>query len=168
MSRARRRRVAVVAAVAVLGTGMGVLAGGPAQSETPGVTRWISTPSPAPGAVGITPGVSAEAAVSADGNAVAFSSTTPTIVSPPTDGTTREVYVYDARRPPTDPVERVSLTTEGRPGIGGGSSDPSLSADGRFVAFASDAVLDPATPTRTPTSTCATGSRARPNWCRGR
>ncbi len=132
----------MAATVAVLAAGLGLAFDGPATSETPGVTRWISRPSPALPA-GITPRTSAEPAVSADGTVLAFSSTSPNLVAPAVTGSIRQIYLYDSRRPATEPLERVSITSDGRPGTKD-SSDPSVSADGRFVAFASDAVLDPA------------------------
>ncbi len=141
----RRRRAAVAASVATVVVGLGVVFGTPATSETPGVTRGIPRPHPAL-PPGTTPGPSDQPAISADGTVLAFSSTSPNLVVPATPGQTRDVYAYDSRRPAADPLERISLTSEGRPGPGpgGGSSHPSVSADGRFVAFESDAALDPA------------------------
>jgi Tol biopolymer transport system component len=133
----------MAATVAILAAGLGLVFDGPATSETPGVTQWISRPAPAL-PVGPTPGTSAEPALSADGTVLAFSSTSPNLVAPATTGLTREIFVYDSRRPATAPLERVSLTSDGRPGAKGDSSHPSVSATGRFVAFASDAALDPA------------------------
>ena len=133
----------MVATVAILAAGLGLVFDGPATSETPGVTLWISRPAPAL-PVAPTPGASGEPAISADGTVLAFSSSSPNLVAPPLTSPTREIFVYDTRRPATAPIERVSLTSDGGPGAKGDSSHPSVSATGRFVAFASDAALDPA------------------------
>src|SRR5205085_3737423 len=99
----RRRRLAMAATVAVLAAGLGLVVDGPATSETPGVTRWISRPSPALPA-GITSGTSGEPAMSADGTVLAFSSTSPNLVAPAVTGSTRQIYLYDSRRPATEPL----------------------------------------------------------------
>ena len=59
-------------------------------------------------------------------------------------------------------LERVSVGPAGAQG-NRGSDTPSISGDGRFVAFESDATnLVPATPTGGPTSSSATAGSARP------
>lgn len=72
--------------------------------------------------------------ISGDGRYVAFSSTAADLVRGDTNGKA-DVFVRDRRRSAT---ERVSVTTTGDQ-AGGGSSEPAISADGRFVAFASNA-----------------------------
>jgi Tol biopolymer transport system component len=78
-------------------------------------------------------------AVSADGHIVAFSSEATNLVSGDTNGLP-DVFVYDRVK---KEAARVSVGPDGVEATGGqqgaGSYMPSLSADGRFVAFASDA-----------------------------
>jgi hypothetical protein len=83
-------------------------------------------------------GASAEPSLSADGRLVAFASDAPDLVPGDGNGST-DVFVKDLA---TGAVERVSVTTGGaeRPGP---SFGPSLSLDGRFVAFTSVAALVP-------------------------
>ena len=77
---------------------------------------------------------SSDAALSADGRFVAFDSDASNLVPGDTNGTF-DVFVHDRQ---TGTTRRVSLRTGG--GQGNGSSfDAALSADGRFVAFGSDA-----------------------------
>jgi Tol biopolymer transport system component len=85
---------------------------------------------------------SATPAISADGRFVAFDSTAPNLVPGDTNGT-YDVFVRDRAAGTT---ERVSLTDRDRQ-ANGFSRGPSLSADGRFVAFASAArnLLGPGT-----------------------
>ncbi len=85
---------------------------------------------------------SAEAVTSADGNFVAFSSTSTNLVSGDTNGA-MDVFVYNRA---TQAIQRVSVNNAGQQATyngGGGnnaeSRNPSISADGRFVAFQSRA-----------------------------
>jgi len=73
-------------------------------------------------------------AISADGRFVAVSTDTPDLVPGDTNGT-YDVFVRDRARRTT---ERVSVATGGAQ-TDGGSFDPALSANGRHVAFSSDA-----------------------------
>jgi len=79
---------------------------------------------------------SSDPSISADGRFVAFASVATNLLGPGGDTNgARDVFVHDRE---TGATERVSV------GLGGleadsGSSDPSISADGRFVAFASSA-----------------------------
>src|SRR5207247_5673063 len=78
--------------------------------------------------------VSAGAALSADGRFVAFHSAATNLVAGDTNGT-NDVFVHDRQ---TGITERVSVASDGTQG-NKASSYPALSADGRFVAFDSDA-----------------------------
>jgi Tol biopolymer transport system component len=73
-------------------------------------------------------------AISADGRYVAFSSDSTNLVAGDTNGTT-DVFLRDRLAGTT---ERVSLANNGSQG-NGGSSAPSISSDGRVVAFESGA-----------------------------
>ncbi len=73
-------------------------------------------------------------ALSADGRFVAFSSSSPTLVTGDTNDTT-DVFVHDRQ---TGATTRVSVGTDGAQG-NGPSSNPAISGDGRFVAFESRA-----------------------------
>ena len=77
---------------------------------------------------------SAGAALSADGRFVAFHSAATNLVAGDTNGT-NDVFVHDRQ---TGITERVSVASDGTQG-NKASSYPALSADGRFVAFDSDA-----------------------------
>src|SRR5438132_985845 len=78
-------------------------------------------------------------ALSADGRFVAFDSDATNLVAGDTNGTT-DVFVHDRQ---TGTTERVSVAsgggTQGNGKSGGFFAFPALSADGRFVAFQSDA-----------------------------
>ncbi len=73
--------------------------------------------------------------VSADGRYVAFNSDSTNLVAGDTNGV-GDVFVYDRQ---TDIIERVSVTSGGAQATGGYSGNASISSDGRYVAFASDA-----------------------------
>jgi Tol biopolymer transport system component len=73
--------------------------------------------------------------ISADGRYVAFSSAAATLVSGDTNGFS-DVFVHDRD---TGKTERVSLRSDLLEATGGDSVAPSISANGRFVAFASSA-----------------------------
>lgn len=81
-------------------------------------------------------GLSFGPAVSVDGRFVAFLSQAPNLARMPRRRTGRFVYVRDrvARR-----TVRVDVTSSGEGGRGSAWAPPSISADGRFVAFTSDA-----------------------------
>jgi len=70
--------------------------------------------------------------ISADGSVLAFSSNMPDLVPGDTNAT-YDVFVHDIR---TGRTEMVSVGPSGKPG-NGQSMSPSISADGRFVAFGS-------------------------------
>src|SRR5205823_10856439 len=74
--------------------------------------------------------------LSADGRFVAFESFASNLVSGDTNGT-GDIFVHDRL---TGVTERVSVASDGtQVGSHDPSSSPSISADGRFVAFDSDA-----------------------------
>ena len=80
-------------------------------------------------------GTDSPPALSADGQVVAFASQASNLVPGDTNNA-GDVFVYDRARKETT---RVSVAPGGAQATGGDSYSPSLSADGRFVAFASDA-----------------------------
>ena len=73
--------------------------------------------------------------ISADGRYVAFYSWASNLVSGDTNGAS-DVFVHDRV---TGTTERVSVSSSGEQGDHNASLPPSISADGRFVAFSSDA-----------------------------
>jgi Tol biopolymer transport system component len=73
--------------------------------------------------------------ISADGRFVAFWSRQPDLVAGDSNGFEGDVYVADRQ---TGAIERVSVSSQGIQG-NLDSSQPSISADGRFLAFSSDA-----------------------------
>lgn len=84
-------------------------------------------------------GRSREAAISGTGRYVAFVSRARKLVPGDRDGV-EGVFVRDLR---TDRTTLVSTDSSGRAIADGDSSQPSISADGRYVAFLSDADLLP-------------------------
>ena len=80
-------------------------------------------------------GNSTNSAISADGRFVAFFSGATNLVGGDTNATI-DIFVHDRQ---TGTTERVSVTTGGVQATGGDSYNPAISADGRFVAFDSDA-----------------------------
>ncbi|MDX6476955.1 MAG: hypothetical protein QOH95_2466, partial [Gaiellaceae bacterium] len=74
--------------------------------------------------------------LSKDGTAIAFTSEASNLVPGDTNSHS-DVFVFHVA---TGAVERASVTTEGAEGTGG-SSRPDINADGTFVAFQSEAVL---------------------------
>jgi Tol biopolymer transport system component len=83
---------------------------------------------------GVPAGPAHAPAVSADGRYVAFASDDPTLVPGDTNGA-RDVFVRDLR---TNTLTRVSVASDGTQ-ADGPSDEPSLSSDGRYVAFSSAA-----------------------------
>jgi hypothetical protein len=74
-------------------------------------------------------------AISGNGRYVAFQSAATNLVTPDANGVTREIYVRDLW---TGQTTRVSVATSGTQGDGQ-SLTPALSANGRYVAFWSEA-----------------------------
>ena len=79
-------------------------------------------------------GASSRPSISADGRFVAFESDASNLVRRDTNGA-RDVFVYDRK---TGVTRRVSRSSDGTQG-NDDSADASISADGRFVAFSSEA-----------------------------
>lgn len=79
-------------------------------------------------------GESSAPAISADGKTVAFASSASNLVDGDNNNA-RDIFVRDRT---TGKTERISLNASGGE-ANGGSSDPSISADGRYVAFVSNA-----------------------------
>ncbi len=79
-------------------------------------------------------GYSDNPAISSDGRYTAFVSDAPNLVSGDTNNA-RDVFIYDNQ---TLLVRRLSVSQQGRE-ANGASNNPSISGDGRYVAFASDA-----------------------------
>ena len=75
------------------------------------------------------------AAISADGRYVAFTSYASNLVPGDTNGYNDDVFVHDRQ---TGATERVSVDSAGNEG-NSASANPAISADGRYVAFASQA-----------------------------
>ena len=82
-----------------------------------------------------TGGPSGVPAVSGDGRYVAFASDATNLIASDTNGQT-DVFVYDSA---TGQTTRVSISSNGTEATGGGSRNPAMSADGRYIAFESDA-----------------------------
>jgi Tol biopolymer transport system component len=80
-------------------------------------------------------GSSTQPAISADGRFVAFASEATNLVPGDTNGFA-DIFVHDTVK---GTIQRVSVASGGAQAVGGHSFYPSISADGRFVAFNSDA-----------------------------
>jgi Tol biopolymer transport system component len=81
-------------------------------------------------------GASVAAVLTADGRYVAFASEADNIM-PGDANLFRDIFVRDLQ---TGKTERVSVHTNGTEAVNGHSSSPSISADGRYVAFDSSAI----------------------------
>jgi Tol biopolymer transport system component len=99
-------------------------------------------------------GSSRDGAISADGRTVVFTSAATNLVDDrDANGSVEDVYSYDV---PSATFSRISLDQAGRQLTAGASFAPSVSADGRYVAFSSTAPLDGReTPARGPRPTVA-------------
>ena len=71
--------------------------------------------------------------ISDDGRYVAFESDATRLVHNDTNGE-KDIFVHDRN---TGKTKRVSIRSNGTEAFGGSSSDPSISDDGRYVAFES-------------------------------
>ncbi len=103
----------------------------------------ITLVSRATGAAGaVSHATSSDAAISADGRYVAFESDA-TNLDPDSDDAENDVFVRDLQAKTTTLVTRATGVS-GPAATGGSAGQPSISADGRYVAFDSDATnLDP-------------------------
>ena len=81
-------------------------------------------------------GSTVSAVLTADGRYVAFASDATNLI-PEDTNLFRDIFVRELR---TGKTERVSVHTNGAQAVNGHSSHPSISADGRFVAFESAAI----------------------------
>jgi Tol biopolymer transport system component len=97
-----------------------------------GTTKRVSVASDGAEGVG---GASTQPAISADGRYVAFVSEATNLVPGDTNGLA-DIFVHDMDKGTT---QRVNVATGGTQAVGGHSFYPALNADGRFVAFLSDA-----------------------------
>jgi uncharacterized repeat protein (TIGR01451 family) len=128
-SRLRKHHKRLVLVSIIMLTLVGLLSPGIALAHPPGVTQRVSVDS----AGNEGNDASAEAAISADGRFVAFSSNATNLVAG--GNLPFNIFVHDRQ---TGTTEIVSVSSRGRQGEGF-SSSPDISADGRFVAFESDA-----------------------------
>lgn len=115
--------------------------GSPVSGCTPSTQR-ISIPSPSLQAVG---GDSFSPHISADGRIVSFSSDATNLV-PDDTNVSQDTFAYDRCLSNGVPVpgctagiERVSVSSTGAQGTGGGGGQHDISANGRFVVFSSGA-----------------------------
>jgi uncharacterized repeat protein (TIGR01451 family) len=127
----RVARAGLVTLVAV-----GLLVPTSALAHPPGVTEWVSVSSDGTGGNN----QSDMPAISGDGRCVAFASLADNLVPNDTNGFA-DTFVHDRL---TNTTERVSVSSRGREGNGhsglaGVAAYPSISGDGRFVAFVSEA-----------------------------
>ena len=95
-----------------------------------GTTRWLSYPRSGAG----NDGDSRAPSVSSSGRFVAFESAASTIIGSDTNGR-YDVFLHDRKTGKTRPISKNRLGFLGN----NGSNDPDVSADGRFVAFRSNA-----------------------------
>ena len=82
-------------------------------------------------------GTSTGGTLSPDGRFIAFASDAPNLVYGDTNGV-RDIFLRDRLQPVALQLTRVNLTSAGLQTSAGASDRPSISADGRFVAFESD------------------------------
>lgn len=101
------------------------------RDRTLGITTRISVDSSGNEANGS----SSNAVISADGNFVAFQSNASNLVAGDTNGQ-GDIFVKNLT---TGAVERVSVATGGAQAMLWGSTEPSISGDGRYVVFSSPA-----------------------------
>ncbi len=87
-----------------------------------------------------TSGIQSEFDLSDDGLVIAFSSYSVGLVEDSVSGS--HIYVRDESDPLSTIIQRISIDSLGVPGVGQ-SDSPSISGDGRYVAFQSTAALDP-------------------------
>lgn len=89
---------------------------------------------------GLPDGTSADPVISDDGRVIAFSSgATNLVAGHDVNGAGMDIYTFEI---PSATFSRVSVDSRGRQPDSGTSMSPSISADGRYVAFASTATLE--------------------------
>jgi Tol biopolymer transport system component len=96
----------------------------------------VAIPDPPPGV--LPNDYSRDPEISGDGRLVVFSSTATHLVPPDANGRSEDVYAFDRA---SGTFERVSVGIHGIQLSNGSSLGPSVSADGRFVAFSSTSDL---------------------------
>ena len=126
----RRRRLIVTASVFALALLLLLASGTPSATADPGTTERVSVDS----AGNEGNGRSGYPSISGDGRFVAFQSDASNLVPDDTNHQD-DIFAHDRL---TGTTERVSVDSAGNEGDGG-SEYPSISGDGRFVAFQSDA-----------------------------
>lgn len=129
----RLRRGLAFVVVALVALPSGAAASGP-KSQPARATVRASVGSGGSEAKALAPATFAGPAVSSDGRYVAFTSSASNLVPGDTNGAD-DVFVTDRQ---TDSTSRMSLNTDGLQ-ADAASGEASFSADGRYVAFSSDA-----------------------------
>jgi Tol biopolymer transport system component len=131
------RVVRVRLALAALGLAAVVVPGGafPAAAKPPKTTSLVSVNAAGDSSGDRTSGFSRSPGISADGRYVVFTSRASDLVANDANGLS-DVFVRDMK---TGTTTLVSVNAAGTGGGNGFSSDPSISADGRRVAFVSAA-----------------------------
>ncbi len=125
----RRRRSALAAAAAVLACAAGGPSPARATSIPGGRTLLLAPPYVVPNAA------SGQPSISGDGRFVAFASAATNLTVPPVSATAPQIYVFDTI---VQAARLVSSAADGTP-ANDACSQPSISADGRVVAFTSKA-----------------------------
>ncbi len=117
------------------------------RDTTIGLTQLISVSVTGGAGNGNSPNIISSPAISAEGRFVAFSSAATNLVDDDPNGSIEDIFVRDRE---LNVTERISVAPDGG-GANGPSSSPSISYDGRFVAFQSNAtnLIDGQTPTKT-------------------
>lgn len=91
-------------------------------------------------------GRSVEGVISADGRTVGFVSAATNLVQDTDTNDAPDVFIASLATGDQRLLKRVSVPSDRTTNVHGGSVGPSLSGDGRVVAFSSNVVLDPVTP----------------------